>query len=274
MRKLGVHTSIAGGLHLALQRGAALGCGTVQIFSHNPRSWSVSGIGRREAGLFRAAAGRYRISPVFVHASYLINLASDSEEVRRKSEALLAEEMRRADAIGADFVVLHAGGSPGGLGPERAAESITRALKGMELRAGLVLEQTASSLEGLRQTLRGARPLVAGVCIDSCHAFASGYDVRTREGVDSLLEGLDGAAVRLIHLNDSRGGLGSRLDRHEHIGMGRIGEEGLRSFLLHRALRGIPVILETPKKSEADDAANLERVRRMLGERGGSQVHK
>lgn len=264
MRKLGVHTSIAGGLHLAVDRGSRLGCGTIQIFSHNPRSWTVGALGPEEASLFRAAARRHRISPVYVHASYLINMASASEEVRGKSEELLAEEMRRADAIGADYVVLHAGSSPDEYGPLRAVESIFRALGGRGRGAGLLLEQTASSVEALRLTLHGASSLVAGVCVDSCHAFAAGYDIRKREGVDSLLRDLAGFRIRLVHLNDSKGGLGSGLDRHEHIGMGMIGTEGLRGFAAHPGLRDVPVILETPRKSDADDAVNLEKARRML----------
>lgn len=264
MRKLGVHTSIAGGLHMAIERARALGCSTAQIFSHNPRGWLTREIPAEEAARFRRLARRYSVSPVYVHASYLINIASPSEELRRKSAALLGEEIRRAEAIGADYVVLHAGNARDERGARRAASSIIDAVGRSGGRARLLLENTASPLAGLLMILAEAAEAVSGVCLDSCHAFAAGYDVRTDEGMGSLLAALAGHRIGLLHLNDSRGGLGSGLDRHEHIGKGRIGAMGLRRFAEHKALAEIPLILETPRKSEADDVENLGRVRKML----------
>jgi deoxyribonuclease-4 len=264
MRRLGVHTSIAGGLHMALERARALGCSTAQIFSHNPRGWRTREIPAEEAARFRRLAQRYSVWPIYVHASYLINISSPSEELRGKSAALLKEEIRRAEQIGADYVVLHTGAPHDEDGARRAASSIFEAVGRSGGRAGLLLENTASPLTGLLGILAEAEGAVSGVCLDSCHAFAAGYDVRTDGGIDSLLAALAGHRIELLHLNDSRGGLGSGLDRHEHIGEGRIGARGLRKFAGHEALAEIPLILETPKKSDTDDVENLGKVRKML----------
>ncbi|MEW6053951.1 MAG: TIM barrel protein [Nitrospirota bacterium] len=214
MRRIGVHTSIAGGLHLSLERAHALGCNTLQIFSHNPRGWDVKILSDREASRFRSLRAERDISPVFIHASYLVNLASRDGALRRKSVGMLVTEMERADKIGADYVILH-----------------------------------------------------TGICWDTCHAFAAGYDIRetvVADMISSEMEkyiGLD--SLKLIHLNDSKGEAGAGVDRHEHIGLGNIGISALSRFINRRAFRNIPLILETPKKNEADDLINLAKVRKM-----------
>jgi deoxyribonuclease-4 len=208
---------------------------------------------------------------VYVHASYLINISSASGAVREKSVSLLREEMERADAIGADFVVLHPGSSGDGSGLKRAVEGIREALGGGKHSAGLLIENTsgkkgdiASRAEELKGIMDSARGLVSGICIDTCHAFAAGYDLLTGEGREALAEQLGGYPVRLIHLNDAKGALASGLDRHEHLGRGRIGKEALRQFVAHGRFRDVPVILETPKKAETDDVENLDVLREML----------
>jgi deoxyribonuclease-4 len=272
MRRFGLHTSISGGLHFALERGSALGCDTVQIFSHNPRGWHTKPISDEEAKHFREARKRLGIDPVFVHTSYLLNVASPDPSLRKRSLDMLSEEMRRADTIGADYVVLHTGTAHDGMGMERAAKSIIEALEAAGAAAGLLLENTSgkrgdisSKVEDLARLLELTRGLAAGVCIDSCHAFAAGYDLSADEGIGLLgeeVERLIGAeGVRLLHLNDSKSECGSGTDRHEHIGEGRIGSNGLKAFLSINAFAETPAILETPREDDSDDIENLSRAR-------------
>lgn len=271
-RRYGVHTSIAGGLHMGIERAHALGCSTVQIFSHNPRSWLTRDIAEDDRAMFLSAARKLDISPVYVHASYLINIASSSDTVRGKSVGLLREEMERADKIGAHFVVLHPGSSDeDGSGVKRALRSIREAIGGGRYKAGLLIENTsgkrgdiASTATELKGIMDRAGGLVSGICMDTCHAFAAGYDLLTGEGTEKLVSELDGYPVRLIHLNDAKGVLASGLDRHEHLGKGSIGAECLRRFVTHRRFRDIPVILETPKKTVTDDIENLKSLMEML----------
>jgi len=270
-----VHTSIAGGLHLSLRRAHALGCSTLQIFTHNPRAWSMNPLGAEEKRLFKSLRKKLGLDPVFAHASYLINIASPEGELRDKSLALLEAEMERADEVGADYVVLHTGVAHDPDGKLRAAEGIRRVFGGRAKGAGLLIENTAgrsgdiaSSVEDLAWLIERSGGLVAGICLDSCHAFAAGYDLRAKGGAGRLSEEIErrigAGALKLIHLNDSKGAVGSGRDRHEHIGEGGIGEEALRRFVNHGPFRRVPLILETPRKDDADDARNLAAVRRML----------
>ncbi|MDA8169952.1 MAG: deoxyribonuclease IV [Nitrospiraceae bacterium] len=274
MRKLGVHTSIAGGLPQSLHRAGALGCTTMQIFSHNPRSWNLTGIPEAEAALFKKTRKEiFGRSPVFIHACYLINLISGNDEVREKSVWMLGEEMRRADALGVDYVVMHTGSAGGPAAPEGKyqmailSESIRAVLRAGNFRAGLLLENTAGSRGELTSSVKDLGAVVrqagaAGLCFDTCHGFVSGYDIRSKGGLKELereiRESPGPGRVKLIHLNDSKGELGSGLDRHEHLGKGRIGAEGLRTFLSHPFFRDVPAVLETPKKEETDDPMNLK----------------
>ena len=275
MRRLGVHTSISGGLSLSLRRASELGCNTVQIFSHNPRGWQLAQVDPKEARLFRDLKKELDISPVFVHASYLINVASANLAIREKSVWMLEEEMLRADAIGADYVVMHTGVFDSGRLESIAitVESVRKVLKGGKFKAGLLLENTAGGEGGsgsyidmlgfiLKET--GA----VGVCFDTCHAFVAGMEIRTPEGLRSLARELRAhiglGRVKGIHLNDSKGGFGSRFDRHEHIGQGKIGTDGMRLFLNFKAFKDIPLILETPRDNPEDDPRNLAVVREFI----------
>jgi deoxyribonuclease IV len=279
MRRLGVHTSIAGGLPLSLERAHALGCSTMQIFSHNPRGWAVAPLSQEEISRFRLLRTQFDISPVYIHTSYLINMASRDAALRKKSIELLSVELDRADAIGADYVILHTGsasGDDGRIARQRAVSALREVASEKGRKAGLPLENTAgrrgdiSSLLPEMSEIMNAEPapFIAGVCIDTCHAFASGYDIRTGAGIrrmsDELIKYIGIDKVKLIHLNDSKGGVGSHLDRHEHIGCGKIGAKGLRLFMNHPLLRTVPLILETPKKKESDDPGNISKVRKMI----------
>ena len=279
LRRLGVHTSIANGIHLSLERAEALGCSTVQIFSHNPRSWRVAPIAADSLSKFKKLKRAHDIQPVYVHASYLINLASADRQVRGKSMRLLGQEMDRADLLAADYVVLHTG-SASKDDEETARKRATEALRTVSgqnrWKAGLLMENTAGERGDISSRIRDLAEimdktggvLIGGICLDTCHAFQAGYEISKEEGVDEIAAeivrylGLE--QVKLIHLNDAKRSFNARVDRHEHIGSGTIGTEGLAKFINHPAFREVPLILETPKKSEGDDPRNLKVVRRLF----------
>ncbi len=276
---MGVHTSIAGGLPLSVERARALGCSTFQIFSHNPRGWAIVRRDPAEIAEFRRLAAESGISPVVIHTSYLINLASSDPALRRKSRDMVVDELNIADSIGAEYVVLHTGSASGddpAAARLRAASSLAEVAGAGEWLAGLLLENTAgergditSKIEEMADII-GLVPagLIKGICLDTCHAFAAGYDIASGKGMAALAGAIRKStgkhSLKLIHLNDSKGPLSSGLDRHEHIGEGRIGIEGFRRFLCHPFFSGIPLILETPKKTADDDPRNLQVVRELL----------
>jgi deoxyribonuclease-4 len=281
MRRLGVHTSIAGGLHLSLERARALGCTTIQIFSHNPRGWEVKRILEEEATNFQMLRRKFNITPVYIHTSYLINMASWDRHLRKKSIDLLVMEMDRADTLGADFVILHTGSASGrdrDISIKRAIDALHEVSQTGQWRARLVIENTAgergdiaSDIMSLSEIVHGvADTLISGVCIDTCHAYAAGYHIDKLKGIRRFSYDIENYIgfdnVKLIHLNDSKGDVGSGIDRHEHIGLGRIGTRGLKRFIQYPSFKDIPLILETPKKSESDDKKNLQRVRKMIKE--------
>jgi deoxyribonuclease-4 len=279
IRKIGVHTSIAGGLYLSLERAKALRCNTLQIFSHNPRGWDVKSISKEEASTFTSLRLQFDMTPLYIHASYLINMASRDRDLQKKSIALLITEMDRADVLGAEYVILHPG-SASGDNERSARKRVIDALKEIALmghwKAGLLIENTSgergdisskmTNLADILSEMRGSLKL--GVCIDTCHAFAAGYDMGTEAGIQHFAEEIEkhigSDNIKLIHLNDSKGDIGSGIDRHEHIGLGKIGVRGFRFFLNHALFKDVPLILETPKKSETDDYENLRKVRRMI----------
>jgi deoxyribonuclease-4 len=278
-RRLGVHTSIAGGVRRSVERAKGLGCSTMQIFSHNPRQWSLPNIPEGEVSGFKELRRLYDIAPVFVHASYLINLCASDQDIFEKSLRLLVLEMELADLLGADYVILHTGSASHeteGNARKKAVQALTRVMGQGKWGSRLLLENTAgergdisSRIRDLAEIIEGTgSDSIGGVCLDTCHAFASGYDLLTEGGLSEFTieiercVGID--AVKLIHLNDSRKGCGSKVDRHEHIGKGLIGKEGLRRFVNYPAFGSIPLILETPKKNEMDDPGNLKIVRSFL----------
>jgi len=279
MRRLGVHTSIADGIHLSLERAEALGCDTLQIFSHNPRGWAVKTVSEEDVSIFKSLRIKFGISPVYIHTSYLINMASGDRTLRKKSIALLVTEMERADAIGADYVILHTGSASGAdenISRKRAIWALNEIARMGKWNAGLLIENTAgkrgdisSTIIDLSEIMTGVKwSLISGVCIDTCHAFAAGYNIRYNTGIQKISGeigryiGFD--KLKLIHLNDSKGDVGSGIDRHEHIGLGKIGTKGLKQFINCQPFKDVPLILETPKKKESDDLGNLKKVRRML----------
>lgn len=279
---LGLHVSISGGLHQAPVRAAGLSCNAMQIFSHSPRSWTYKIPTDEEIELFKLKTLECGIERFFVHSSYLINLCSENKEVREKSEKLLLYEAHLTSRLGADALILHPGRSGRG-DPQRAVKMIARSLNRVGEAVGepiISLETTAgqsgelgSTIEGLGEIIeKTSGTVIKGICIDTCHIFASGYDIRKRSEVNKLFRKINqitGALpVLCIHLNDSKTPLGSGRDRHEQIGMGEIGIEGFKNFLNVGPVKGIPLILETPKVNDDDDRKNLEVVKGLVQAKG------
>jgi len=287
---IGAHMSVAGGLPLAVDRALAHKCDALQIFAKNANQWRGRDLPRDEIRTFRSKVEAAGIGPVVSHASYLINLATTAPVLRRQSLDAMGDELDRAEALGLLGVVLH----PGCYTSGTEADGLTLIAEGLrELlharrrgRTMVLLEHTAgqgtslgSSFEQLASIIaqmRGHRRV--GVCLDTCHLLASGYDLCTPQGYASTFEafgrivGFD--RLRVFHLNDSKRPLGSRVDRHEHIGKGCLGLEPFRRIVNDARFRQLPMLLETPKeayrsptKVEVDrlDARNLATLRRLIG---------
>lgn len=280
MVRVGVHISVAGSITQSVGRAQAISCDTFQIFSRNPRGWRYKEIPVEEAEAFRSALATSGIEPVFDHMPYLPNLATPKEDIYEKSCAALAAELQRCGQLSIPFLVTHLGhhlGEGAVAGRGRVVEAINNALSGAPPGAMLILENTAgeknsvgSTFEDIRAVLDAIEyPSRVGVCFDTCHAFGAGYELRSAEGIEETLATLDEvighSLVRLIHLNDSRGEKGSGLDRHEHIGLGSIGEEAF-FFMLHTDFfRKRPLICETPVDDRRDDRGNIAKVRELVG---------
>ena len=281
--RLGVHVSIAGGIEKAVDRARELGCSAMQIFCRNPRGWRASLFPLPLARAFREKVKQSNIDPVVVHAPYLLNLASADRGLHLKSAKELSEDLKRAEQLGARYVVTHLG-SAGEQGPGKGRNRVVQALKkilGRDFPGILLLENSAgggnsigASFEEVAQIMEGAgdHPRV-GFCFDSCHGYAAGYDFRSAARARALVEELNRTIglnrLKLLHLNDCAGALGSHRDRHQHIGKGAIGIRGFQSLLGEESLRKIPMILETPKEGPGDDRKNLFCIRTLLesGER-------
>ncbi len=289
MIRLGVHVSIAGGIHKAVERAKSLGCTTMQIFSHNPRGWAIKELDENDVKLFRRLREEADINPLYVHTAYLINLCTPDKELYRKSKETFLSEIERADVLGADYLITHLGSIGHESGSRsREEEGIRRvvdALMDISKRCRkfsryaevkILLENTAGekgeigySFEQLSEILENTKGgIVGGLCLDTCHAFSAGYNLSGRGRTEEVLKELDKIVdlgnLRVIHLNDSKRPCASRIDRHEDIGKGFIGIKGFRALLNYPGLKDIPFILETPKKADKDDIRNLKVVRGFL----------
>ncbi len=282
MALLGAHMSVAGGLHLAFARIKKVEGKALQIFTRNQRQWAASPISPEEQRLFRAAWRDWGNWPVAAHNSYLINLASPAKEVRDKSVIALTEELERCAALDIPFLVMHPGshggdGSKAGL--ERLVKNLDQALAGAKNagQVSILLENTAGQGNSIgadfaeigfiiRHSSFGKR---LGVCLDTCHLFTAGYDFRPLNGYQKTMEEFDRDIgidrLRFFHLNDSIKDLGSRVDRHEHIGRGTIGLEGFKNLLTDPRFFNSPMTLETPKGRDLlEDKVNLRVLRALM----------
>lgn len=287
MPKLGSHMSIAGGYYRAVEAAAQAGCDCVQLFTKNNNQWRAKPITTEEIAAFQEALQQTGISDPLSHASYLINLASPNQELRDKSIDAMVVELERAAALGIPQVVVHPGAFTTSSAEEGIAaigESLSEIFRRTpEITTSVLLENTAgqgSTLGWQFEQLGAMLALVPGhrerlgVCIDTCHAFAAGYDLTTDEGFKAMIAELDAQVglkrIKAIHLNDSKKGLGSRVDRHEHIGDGELGISAFRRVLTHPQLSGVPMYLETEKGIDESgndwDIVNLSRLKACLTE--------
>lgn len=280
---LGAHMSIAGGYYKAVELAKKSGCDCVQLFTKNNNQWRAKEITPEEANRFRGAIAELEITDPISHSSYLINLASPDQELREKSVAAMIVELQRAEQLGLAWVVVHPGShttasEEEGLANVAASLDIVQA-QTKKLRAGTLLENTAGQGSNLGWKFEHLAEILArvknadrlGVCIDTCHAFAAGYKLQEPADFKATFRALDKAVgldrVKAFHLNDSKKELGSRVDRHEHIGQGCLGLEPFRHLLNDRRFRQIPMYLETPKDetgAEDLDAMNLATLRGLV----------
>ena len=280
--RIGIHTSIAGDLSAALEIAHELGANALQIFSSSPRMWvrGPSRISEADATRFRERRKVLGLGPLVIHDNYLINLASPNPVLRTRSVQAFHQEIVRALALGADFLVAHPGCSKesrADAAVSAIAQGLKQAARGLKLEGlQILLENTAgqgtslgSRFEELRAVLDASPDLPLGVCIDTAHTFAAGWDIRTTEGLEKTLQAIDRTVgierVRVVHVNDSKTHLGSRVDRHEHIGKGKIGLEAIRRIVNHPMLAGRAFILETPIDKLGDDRRNVAALWKLLG---------
>lgn len=276
MMRLGAHVSIGKGLAGAVDQAQALCCDGFQMFVANPRGWSRKPLAEKDISLFknkRKAAGLW---PVVVHLAYLPNPASEDPDLYQKSVITLAEEFRRANLLEADFFVFHPGKNKAQhSGIEQVVKAVNLVLAQVSGPTLMLFENQAGAggeiagrFEEIQELISGVEEKNrVGVCFDTCHAFAAGYDLRSSESWENTLSIVDKTVgfsrLKMFHLNDSMGLLGSRLDRHQHIGAGNIGLDGFKYLVNHQKLNQLPGILETPQKNADDDLKNLAALRQL-----------
>ena len=278
---IGAHVSPAGGPAKAIERGVEKGCDAIQIFNQNPRAWRPTVYSDEQVAAFREAMTHSRVDALLIHAVYLLNAASDEKEFRDKTRASLIASLRAGDALGAHAVVLHPGSAKTGkVAPaiKRAGKVIAQALAESE-NCALHLENTAGAGGTLGRTFQELADVIdaaggserLGVCLDSCHLFASGYDIRTEEGLASVLDvcvkTIGKGRVGSLHLNDSQTPLGSNRDRHADVGEGELGRRGCAVFLSEPRFADLPCVLETPGPDrQGPTKAQITLTRRLLGQ--------
>jgi deoxyribonuclease-4 len=266
---IGAHVSPAGGLPKAVERGVERGCRAIQIFNQSPRMWRPTAYREDDFAAFRAALIDSPIEAVMIHAVYLLNCATDDEDIRAKTLESLTHSLRVAEAIGACCVVLHPGSAKTGdvdEAIERAGWVIREALD-MTDHCPVHLENTAGAGGTLGRSFEELAALIEasgrgrrlGICLDSCHLLASGFDIRTPEGLEAVLEECDRVVgldrLGSLHLNDSQTPLGSNRDRHANVGEGELGDDGCAAFLSEPRFEGLPCVLETPGESRSGPSA-------------------
>ncbi len=276
----GAHMSIAGGIYRAFERGSLADCRTLQVFLKNSNRWEAKPLTEQDRSLFREAQNESGISPVLAHDSYLINLASPDPRLYQKSLDAFTEEMRRALYLGIPYLVMHPGSHVGSgvrVGILRVARALNQAMDNVGPAVTILIENTSgqgSCLGHRFEHLADILELIddrerVGICLDTCHLFAAGYDIRTEKEYKSTLREFDRIigikTIKAFHVNDSKKDLGSRVDRHCHIGQGFIGLEAFRCLVNDRRFKRIPKILETPKGPDLqEDRMNLATLKALL----------
>ena len=279
-RSVGIHVSIAESIDLAVDRATQVGCaGTFQIFTCSPRRWAAKTLDESQIHLFQEKAHKAKFKP-FAHMPYMPNLSSPDEKFYTESVDVLIREIQRCSSLGIRGFVVHFGSHMGSSieeGHKRIALACKKAISATEkCDVRILLENSAgvrNSVGSRFEYIRSVLDLISddkrtGVCFDTCHAFASGYDLKTFEAAQSTIENFDRAVgmkrLFLIHVNDSKGALGEASDRHEHIGLGNIGDAGFRAFFALKEVRNVPLILETPIDSNRDDKQDVAHVWKLV----------
>jgi len=281
-RRVGIHTSVAGGVDNAAERAWRLGCNCFQIFSSSPRQWKPWDLARPQCDHMNALREKYNLKPLVIHTNYLVNLAGTSSQFHAKSVEAFRGEVERALALCADYLVLHPGSFRGGSredGLNRVAAAIDVATRGLDLAGNgltVLIENTAGaefslggSFEHVEQLLDRLRDIVpVAACIDTCHVHVAGYDIVSEKGMEKTIGDLDASIglknVPVCHCNDAKAARGSRLDRHHHIGQGTIGLEPFRRLLNHPRLKHAAFIAETPIDEPGDDLRNVATLRSLV----------
>jgi len=280
MVKVGAHVSIGGSIDRSVDRAKEARCDTFQIFSRNPRGWRFETLAKTEVKDFLEKIESFGMYPPVDHMPYLPNLASPKDDVYRLSVDALKAELERCSQLRIPYLVTHIG-SHLGVGKEKGFERITNAVNTVFSKvdndAILLLETTAGTKNSMGGTFEDIYHIIEGidsknrlgVCFDTCHVFAAGYELRKKEGLRETLRHFDRVIglerLKVVHINDSKGDLDSHIDRHEHIGMGSIGENGFRVILHNKILRELPLILETPVDSRSNTTGNIQKVRELVG---------
>jgi len=277
--KLGVHVSIAGKIYKSVDRAVELGCNTMQIFSRNPRQLRKATLGEEDIEIFKKKVKQAKINPVVVHIPYTLNLASVRQPFYKITIREFIIDLIEVDKLGADYLVTHMGSYKGGTeegGLLRIANALNKIIKETsKVKTKILLENTSGSGRWLGYKFshhkfiidRLNNPERVGICLDTAHSWAAGYDIKNLKGLNSLLNeieeeiGID--KLKVVHLNDTQEELGSLIDRHFAIGQGKIGRLGFSRIVNHPKLKDLPFILETPKKGQEDDIKNLAVVKKL-----------
>ncbi len=277
--RFGFHISIAGGFANVTMRALELGCNTIQLFTRSPRGWAITKLQEDDVAKFKNDIKKADIYPVFAHAAYLPNLAASDSTVRKRSIENIAEELRRCDFLGIEFLVVHVGKAMGDdeqRALRRVADNINLIFERVPNRVKILLENTAGMGSEIGYRFEDIGAIIdrveqkdrIGVTLDTAHSFEAGYEWRTKEGIDQTLRQFDRAIgfgkLYLLHLNDSKTALNSRVDRHWHIGKGEIGINGFREIVNHPLLKNLPGIMETPRTSSKEDLENMRTIRSLV----------
>lgn len=277
--RFGFHISIAGGFSKVVERAKVRGCETIQFFSRNPRGWKYGPLRQDQVDEFRSTIQSSTLFPIFLHLPYLPNIASRGSRFYRRSIHSIVTDLKRAEQIGAQYLIIHVGHrmkSSEEESIEAVSQGINQAFERVKNSITLLLENTAGQGTEIGYTFEQLRRIISGVdeekrigiCLDAAHCFEAGYDLSKKEGIESTLESFDRTIglkrLHLLHLNDSKSPLGSRKDRHWHIGEGYIGKEGFRYLINHPFIRTLPGIMETPRKDTVEDLRNMGVIRSLL----------
>jgi len=277
--RFGFHISIAEGFSNVVERAKDRGCETIQLFSRNPRGWKYSPLGEKDVEEFRSSIKSSGLFPIFLHLPYLPNIASPKSKFYKRSIHSIATDLQRAEQLGAQYLIIHIGHRMESSEDQAIAavsQGINQAFERAKNPVILLMENTAGQGTEIGYNFEQIKKIIErvhekksmGVCLDTAHSFEAGYDFSKKDGIEKTLESFDKAIglkrLHLFHLNDSKTPLGSRKDRHWHIGEGYIGLEGFRYLINHPSLRHLPGIMETPRKDTIEDLKNMEVIRSLV----------